>query len=242
MEIVAVGEFDPSAIIQQMETVVSAWQSPRPMSALPLIEPQGLQSSPIEIQLDGSNAACLAGDLYLPVAIGHDDYAALLVAQRVWCLTRWMPRVNLEKGLSYYYRCNFESLPNSRWSRLRVRATCNSKNLEKLSNAVQDAFDSLQTDPITESEFARAKRNLANVTRTRFWSDSALVSSLANSITWDRTFKYYADIDELIESLTLQEVQAAANKYLDFNNMVIAVAGDIPTSTDPFGPRNSRRR
>lgn len=229
-EFVAVGDFEPKAVIAKVAFPLDRWQSEhkfQPSSS------HQVESETTELQIDGSPSACFAGDLYVQVGRDHPDYVALLVAHRVWMLHRLIPRISQDVGLSYYYSNALQPLPGTDQSRVSLRATCDSVRLLELKRAIADSFFSLHSTDITVDELSLAKEQLANSARMKFWSDKSLLSSLAESTSENRSFVDDSNLARRINEVALADVQRAGQSYLKFDQMVIVVAGDVASAADP---------
>lgn len=225
----AIGSFDPEEMVERVETLTSKWQSPTPYHPLSHVRPTTNPSAPIAKFVPDKTAAAYAADLFFDVGDNHDDYAALLVAQDILRLTRLVPRIRDDDGLCYYPRIDFEALPNSSVSRLKMRLQCNAGNLYALEVAVGEAFNSIRVSPFTAAELERAKTHLGNVTRTRLWSESQLLHTIDALAQQGRTLDYYVDLAARIDSISLAEVQRVAEKYLDPARMIVATVGSDAT-------------
>jgi zinc protease len=227
-DFVAVGDFQTESVTAKIAPLLDRWQSELEWQPPRAME----QVAPVlrELQLDGSPAACFAGDLLIQVGPDHPDYVALLVAHRVWMQTRLSPRISDDIGLSYYYASSFRPIRYTTQSQLTLRATCDAARLPELKRAIQDSFDSLRSTAITTDELTSAKSQLANMMRMRFWSDTSLLSSLAETTSRDRTYLDDSNEAGRIEEVSLAAVQQAARRHLVFDQMAIVVAGDIALS------------
>ncbi|WP_147869775.1 M16 family metallopeptidase [Stieleria maiorica] len=229
-DFVAVGDFEPETVIAKVAPPLDRWQSEREFQPPASYQ---VESESTELQIDGSPSACFAGDLYVQVGRDHPDYVALLVAHRVWMLRRLIPRISQDVGLSYYYSNSLQPLPGTNQSRVSLRATCDSVRLLELKRAIADSFYSLHSTEITVDELSLAKEHLANSARMKFWSDKSLLSSLAETTSEDRSFIDESNLMRRINEVGLADVQQAGKNYLNFDQMVIAVAGDVALTADP---------
>lgn len=222
---VAIGSFDSDDMIQRVETLTRHWKSPKSYIPLPRLLPITPASSQVAITLRDKEAAAFASDLSINISDHHNDYAATLVAQNILRLTRLSPRLNQDEGLSYIPTISFAALPNSQVSRFGIRASSNPTRLTDLQDAVRAAFDSVRATPFTESEFERAKTHLTHLTTIRLWNDQNLSRTLERLADQDRTLAAYSDLDAKIASLELTDVQAAAEKYLDYSKAFVVMVG-----------------
>src|SRR5258708_21849323 len=94
----------------------------------------------------------------------------------------------------------------------------------------------------TAQQRADAKKGLLLSRRLGRAQDAQLASTLALELEVERTMAFDQRIDQAIEALTLEQVNAAFRKYLDASQLVAVYAGDsakgptsarAPPSIDP---------
>lgn len=81
--------------------------------------------------------------------------------------------------------------------------------------------------PITNAELTLAKQNLVRGFAQRFETLGRLVDQMSEVFAYDLSVKTIASYPEAIDSVGLAEVQAAAEKYLKDDELVIVVVGDL---------------
>ena len=50
---------------------------------------------------------------------------------------------------------------------------------------------------------------------------------LGNTLYWDRTLMYEAEIEDRVEALTVEQVNAVVRRYIDPAKMTVVKAGDF---------------
>lgn len=84
----------------------------------------------------------------------------------------------------------------------------------------------IQADKITDDELSLASDYLAGVFPIRYETTDAVASGLANLIIFDLPADYFTTYRERITSVTAEDVQKAALRYLNANDISIVVAGN----------------
>ena len=81
--------------------------------------------------------------------------------------------------------------------------------------------------PITNAELTLAKQNLVRGFAQRFETLGRLIGQMSELFAYDLSVETMASYPEAIDSVGLAEVQAAAEKYLKDDELVIVVVGDL---------------
>ncbi len=190
------------------------------------------QTPPTRIVLstpDKQNATLIMRQSF-PLNDDHPDYPALSMANYLFGSggsSRLWKRIRESEGLSYDVRSSIRWAQidlNSEW---RANAIFAPQNLSKVEAAVQQEIDGLRRDGFSAAELGDGKRGLLGFRRLNRAQDAAIAAQLANNLYLGRTFLKSAEIDRALEALTLDQVNAAARRYLDPQRLVIGVAGDF---------------
>ena len=79
----------------------------------------------------------------------------------------------------------------------------------------------------TEEELAAAKQGYLEKQKVTRSEDSQLAATLRSNLFVGRSMEYYADLENKINALTVEDVNAALRKYIDPAHIALAVAGDF---------------
>lgn len=226
---VAIGEFDTDALADRVDQLTHDWKAATPYEPLPLLKPGAPARSPIVVNIPDKSSIAFAADLYIDVDEQHEDYAALLVAQEILRTSQFLQRVSRDQGLSHVPRFHFRSLQHSNMSRLEIRVHCNPRRQAELEEAIRDTFRSIHDSPFSQFEFERAKTTLEHMDKIRLWSDQNLLTTLTAVGAKGATLDQFYELRDRIESLDLATVQRAAETHLDYDEMIVAISGDVTT-------------
>jgi zinc protease len=108
-----------------------------------------------------------------------------------------------------------------------MAAICNPANIDKVESAIADELDKLLKDGIGATELAEAKLAYLEQLKVDRANDGYLAAALADELFNGRTFVYYADLEQKVARLTLQEVNAAIRKHIAPRKLIIIHAGDF---------------
>src|SRR5207237_1294400 len=110
---------------------------------------------------------------------------------------------------------------------LSIFAICNPVNMDRVDRAIAEEFEKLLRDGVQADELAEAKKSYLGQEKVHRANDTFLAASLDEELFNDRTFAYYADLENKIAALTPEDVTAAIRKHFDPKRLVIIHAGDF---------------
>ena len=130
-----------------------------------------------------------------------------------------------EQGLCY-------SIKNNMWIRDKggywnIRTHVDKSNLSKMIKGMFAEIELIQKEGVTDEELMMAKTRKIGLLplSTRTADDIGVV--IFRSLKAKRSLEYFDKRRERLMAVTKEDVQRAANKYLDTENYIIAVSGDI---------------
>jgi zinc protease len=229
----AAGDLDAAAVRRSLESAFGDWRAPAAGALSYVRVPRPLVPVPparfVLPTPDKANANLIAM-LAMPLTDLHADYPALTLANhmfgfgdagRLWRLIRE------QQGLSYDVRTivdwnQFE--PNSRWAASAIFAP---QNQAKVEQSLQDALARSLKEGFTQQELDQARSGLLSLRRLSRAQDEVIASQLAGNLHLGRDFMVSQRVDDAIEQLTLEQVNAAWRRYVDPSKLVYAWAGDF---------------
>jgi zinc protease len=233
-EFSAVGDLDVDAVQAALHEAFGDWGRPAQAGA-PAFErvPQPARNAPaIRLQLptpDKQNANLVAR-LSLPLNDTHPDFPALQVANfmlgsggssRLW------KRIRETEGLSYDVRSSIswnEFEPNSTWNSSAIFAP---QNLAKVEAAWREELARSVTQGFTQAELDEARNALLNFRRLSRAQDDSVAVTAASNLYLGRRFTRLQQLDEALQALTLEQVNAAWRRHFKPEQAVVAWAGDF---------------
>jgi zinc protease len=176
----------------------------------------------------------------------HDDYYAVSVMNLILggggFTSRLGTRVRSDEGLTYSIHSSAES--NYTYpATLFINFYTKTESYPKAISIVLDVLESIRADGVTESELAHAKSSMISELPSSFRSPEDIVSTYAWNEFYGRGADHYEKYPQEIEKLTLEDIKAAARKYININNISFALVGDTAaikaTETGSFFNLNS---
>ena len=182
--------------------------------------------------------AMLIGGLAIPLSDRSPDYAATIVAERIFgggLESRLFAVVRQQLGLSYGVGTFMEPGQFDANSTLGMYAIFAPENLAKVRDALAAQTKLALDKGFTAEEVANAKSALIEERKATRSQDGALAGGLVAQAWLGRTWAQSAELDRAIEAVTVESANAAFRKYVKPDDLATFVAGD-------FAKKKSRRR
>jgi zinc protease len=225
--VVIVGDVETDAVLENVEKHFGAIPAGRPIERRRFVEPEQLAARRVHFKKEGTTAYWRAG-FHAP-AFGHSDFFPMLFVDAALSgasgLNIWSGhKVPTPQRSARLYRATVDTglasnvggavLPTAEPYLYYLWATvADGKTLHALEDAILAELDRIVRDGITEAELTKVRTQL----RARFVYDSDSVTDIAHQLGYFETIASWRTYHELIPCLatvTLDQVNAAARKYL----------------------------
>ena len=228
-EMAVVGDFDAGATLALAGELFGDWKGkhaykrvPNPLYAVP----------PTELKLETPDKANAFFVSRLRFALRDDDpdYPATMAANYMMGggpgSLLWK-RIREKDGVSYGVGSGISVSPFEKSATWTASAIYAPENLARLKQGFSEEIAATKSAGFTAELLADAKKGLLLSRRLARAQDASLASTLAAELELERTMAYDARIDEAIEALTVEQVNAAFRKYVDASQLVAVYAGDF---------------
>ena len=225
----AVGDFDPAAVRQALETAFAAWKSPQPFTRVPdpLYAPP---STRMEFLTPDKQNAVLSVQQHVGLNDLDADYPAFMLANFMLGTggnSRLWKRIREREGLSYSTFSfvnwnNFER--NSMWQGGAIFAP---QNCDKVEQGFREEVARALKEGFSPEEVENAKKALLNFRRLARAQDPQLAGTLAGNLFLGRTFEISQKVDDALAALTVDQANAALRRHLSPESFVTGVGGDF---------------
>lgn len=219
------GDFDTKQIIDQVRSVLGEWR--RTEVSYPEVPP-------VPATVPSVNLVVKESVNQSNILIGHrgttqkdPDYYALSVMNEVLgggFGARLFSEVRSRQGLSYRVGAGLGAglaYPGM----FTVRCGTKSETTIKAVNACIGEIRKMKTHPPTELEVARAKESILNSHVFNFTSKGAIVNRQITYVRNGYPPDFLEQFAKGIEAVTLEQVRAAADKYLQPDQFAVLVVG-----------------
>ncbi|MCV2367512.1 M16 family metallopeptidase [Roseateles oligotrophus] len=224
-----VGDFDAGAVAAAAAQLLGDWHSVDPSQYIA----QSVAGRPGSLQLlatpDKPNATLL-GKLQLPMTDEHADRPALTMANYLLggsSSSRLWVRVREQEGLSYGVGSELRFDARDPLAELWIYAIFAPENRAKLEKALREEVARALKDGFSPREVKQAKQALLNDRRLALAQDEQLGAQLASNAELGRTMAKIQSLDDALDKLSPEQVNAALRRYFSLPNFTLIFAGDF---------------
>jgi zinc protease len=227
MVIAVVGAVSASAAIEKVQRALGSWQTP---AATPN------RSIPPEVQLNElrRETAPVEGKTQSDLVLGwpgltrkHPDYMKAYLANTVLGVFGMMGRLgdNLrdEQGLAYYVYSQLEAgVGAGPWQAI---AGVNPDNVERTIDGILSEVRRLRDEPVPADELADSQSFLTGSMPLRLETNEGIGNTILSIERHDLGFDYLLQYSDLVNAITVEDIQEVARKLLDPQVYALAIAG-----------------
>jgi len=236
-ELVVVGDFDPSEVTTVVDNHFKNWKSGKPYEriAMPYFE---VKPDTLVLNTPDKQNALIAMGTNLQIRDDDPDYTALMMANYILggnSGSRLLNRIRQKEGLSYTVSSQLAAGSQDRTGMFMAFAICNPKNAEKAMKCAQEEIDKLLKDGVTQKELDDARKGYFQQFKVGLSNDGQVANMLGRQAYLGRTMKFTEEQLEKVKNLTVDQVNAAARKYLKPDKLIAIRAGDFEAKADASG-------
>lgn len=228
-----VGDLEPAAISSQLEQLFANFKGATPYQKLTTTRanPQGLD---IWIETpDKANSQLFIGHR-INLSPQHPDYPAAVIANSIFggsgFASRLMQRIRVKEGYSYGTGSGLSVRYDEEQGMFYMTAIAAPENMKKVVEAYREEVEKAKTEGFTATEFSNAIDGEIKQLRVTWASDAYISRLLANNSELNRDLAWYKDFEAKLQGLTLEQVNAAFDKYIAVEQSNIFAAGDFAKS------------
>jgi zinc protease len=225
-----VGDFDVEDTKKRLTKMLGDWAAIKSYTYVP----DAYYEAPAKVldvkTPDKKNAMMMVGES-IKMREDNPDYPALTMANFIFgggfLNSRLATRIRQKEGMSY----GVGSFMNA--SALDEKATFGSYAIYnpdvrgKLIDVYKEELNKLVKEGITAEELKAAKTGMLQYRQTGRAQDAQLAGQLASNLYLGRTMAFEKSMDEKLEAVTTEQVNAAIRKYINPDRMVFVMAGDF---------------
>ncbi|HZS46829.1 MAG TPA: pitrilysin family protein [Blastocatellia bacterium] len=229
-----VGEYDRDRLIDLVNEQFSGWKrnDNLDLPAIPEIERQKAPASRF-IYMDKSQVNIYIG--HLGIKRNNPDFYSLLVLDTILGsspgFTSRIPRIlRDEQGLAYTVVSNITSSASWDPGRFFAYIGTSPDNMIRAIDGLRNEIKRIVEEPVEEYELEDAKSYLTGSFVFEFETNSHIAGFLIQAETFDLGFDYLRQYPELINAVTVEDIQRVARLYIDPVNLTTVVAGPVDES------------
>lgn len=227
MILVIVGAVEAAEAVAMASESFADWDNPQQPDALEAEVPaaRGADNRPF-VAVPGKTQSDICMGIIGPSRQATDYLPAQLansVLGEFGMMGRIGKSVREEKGLAYYA---FSRLGGGHgpdpWS---VSAGVNPQNVDLAIASILDEIERLTTEAVSDDDLADNQSYFTGRMPLRLESNEGIASHIHSMESFNLGLDYLAEYDDMIYSVTKDDMLQAAQRYLGADEMVIAVAG-----------------
>lgn len=233
LKMVVVGDFDKAWIKQKLNQTYGQWQHPSGDQKVSFSKIKPIKGKYVYVFNNPENKQCRIDMAFNTIEggirTGIEDFEALKILEHILCGSSLTSRMGVElrdkQGLSY-------GIKSQLWMRdhggyWNIRTELDKKNVHKMINGIFAEIEKVQKNGVTDEELMKAKaRNISLLTlQTRTADDIGEV--IFNELRDKQPLDHFDKRRDAIMAVSKEDVQRAAKKYLDVDNYIISVSGDL---------------
>jgi len=227
MIVVVVGAVEREEALAQLERTLGAWHlnTPRPPQVLPPIPPlTGVRREVVPMPGKYQSDLILG---YPGIPRRHPDYFPASMANMILGVVGMYGRlgdnVRDTQGLAYYVSSRLEAgLGPGPWAAM---AGVNPQNVDRAVNGILDEIRRLRDTEVEPEELSDAQTYSIGSLPLRLETNEGVGHAILDMELFDLGLDYLQRYPALIKAVTVEQIQAAAQKYLDPEVYALAVAG-----------------
>jgi len=233
MTIVAVGDFERDWLARKLNQTIGQWQKPSGSAYLSFKEQKVIQGKTVYAFHNPEYKQCRVDIAFNPVPGGitkhNPDLEALRILENILCGSSLTSRMGVElrdkRGLCYGVRSNLWIREHGGY--WNIRTNTDRKYLTEMIKGMLAQIELIQQEGITDEELQKAKARKISLLTLHVRTMDDIGSKIYSQLKYDRPLDYFDKRKDRIMSVTKADVQRVANQYLDVNNYILAVSGNM---------------
>ncbi len=224
------GDFDPKETESVLRETFGEWKSPKAYERIATPYETVAARTESILTPDKANAVFIAGYGF---ALRDDDidYPAIAIGGHMlgggFLNSRLATRIRQKDGLSYSVRGGFGASALDKNANFSAYMIYNPKNLAKLETAFREEIERAAQEGFTKEELEAAKAGWLKSRKVSRSGDAELAGILNSYLFLNRDLHWDARQEAAVEALTIEQVNAAMKKYLDYSRTIAVKAGNF---------------
>lgn len=231
-----VGDFDQKTVEPLLRESFADWISPAPYQRLGEDYREVSAKAETILTPEKANAVYVAGYGF-PMRDDDPDYPAVSLSGYMlgggFLNSRLATRIRQKEGISYGVRGGFGASALDKSASFNASMIYNPQNVARLETAFREEIERAAREGFTSEELEAARSGWLKAREVSRASDGSLAGTLAEYLYLGRDFTFDASREELVRKLTVEQVNAAVKKYLNYERMISVKAGDFNKAAKP---------
>ena len=237
----AVGDFDAEELKKQVNTLFGDWKSPIAFTRFPKVYKDIPAINKALETPDKANSMFMAG-IAMPVNDKDPEFAALYLGNEIlgggFLNSRLATRIRQKEGISYGVGSYFYADEMDKKGYMGFYAIYAPENVALLESAFREEIAKVLKDGYTDKEIEEAKKGIIQNGQVMRAQDGQIMDKLSNYQLFGRTFKYDAEFENRINTLSNNDILVAMRKYVIPEKISIVKAGDYEGAAKKMAEKN----
>jgi zinc protease len=236
LTIAVVGDVDTARLVAKLQSLLG--EAPSGSVDAPVVAPEPAREEPVEVFrfLAKEQAHIVLG--YPGTTLRDPDRFPLEVLSQILSGQGGRLFVELRERRALAYRVSAGSVEGIDPGYFAVYLACSPENLEPAVAAIRAELARLLADGVTAEEVERARKFLIGAHAIGLQRKSAIAGALAFHEAYGQGWREYRQYGDVIQKVSVADVQRVARKYIDARREVVAVvkpSGDAPAVSGKVG-------
>jgi len=233
MKIVVVGDFELDWIKEKLNKDFGSWEKPSNDKMLGFKEIKPVTQRKISVVPIPEGKQCRVDIGFNPVKggikTGNPDIPALELLEHILCGSTLTSRMGVElrdnRGLCYGIRSNMWIRPEGGY--WNIRTNTDADNVKEMVSGMLEQIELVQKEGVTQEELDKAKFRKISLLALQVRTPDDIGGLVFNLIRNGQPLDDFDHSAEKIMAVSLEDVKRVANKYLDTENYIMSVSGNI---------------
>ncbi|MDO9549194.1 MAG: insulinase family protein, partial [Candidatus Marinimicrobia bacterium] len=241
LKMVVVGDFSKDWIQEKLNASYGSWQHTSEDENIGFSKIKPIQGKYIYVFKNPQYKQCRLDMAFNPIDGGIttdiEDYETLKILEHILCGSSLTSRMGIElrdkQGLSY-------GIKSQLWIRdhggyWNIRTELDKDNVVRMIKGIFTEIEKVQKEGVTDEELNKAKARKISLLTLQTRTADDIGGIIFNQLRDNKPLDHFDTRRDAIMAVTKEDVQRMANKYLDVNNYIISVSGDLDeNSLDMF--------
>lgn len=225
-----IGDFDEELVLSSLKAMLENWNTKADYGRL--VGKMG-NKAPVNLSIetpDKPNAFFLASQQF-EMNDSHEDYPALVLGNFMlgggFLNSRLAVRIRQKEGISYGVGSGFGAGALDKVGSFQGYAIYAPENLARLEEAFREEIIKALEEGFTEEEVAAAKAGWLQNRSVNRSQDNYLAGTLNGNLFLKRDITWEQELEDKVNALTPQQIQAAMKRHIDLSKMSFVKAGEF---------------
>ncbi len=233
LKLVVVGDLGKAALAEKLNSAIGDWQKESGDPGVDFGEMKVIEGRHFHIFGNPEYKQCRVDIAFNPVPGGitrdNPDLDALRILEHILCgsslTSRMGVKLRVEQGLCYGITSDLWVRDNGGY--WKIKTDVDKEYLTRMIQGMLDEIRLVQEEGVTDEELLEAKTRKIGLLPLYITTPDDVGAVVFESLRDDKPLDYFDHRKERIMAVTREDVQRVARKYLDTENFIIALSGNI---------------